>query len=127
MPVVSSSRDLEARHDGVLEVADPEEDPRVAALGELVVEVEDEVAVGLLVDDDVAPRTVRVKAVGLDILLGQGFALVRDPAALVDPSKIVVSSASAPRAPATTHARIIPARPAAVAIRMAVCLPSRTR
>ena len=55
--------------------------PELQPFGELVVEVEDEVAVRLVVDDDVAARAVRVEAVGLDVGLGQGLACaVGDPA-----------------------------------------------
>ena len=80
MPAGVVDGDLEPGIDRVLQVAHPEEDAGVASLGELVVEVEHEVAVGLLVDDDVAARAVRVQAVGLDVRLGERLAGVGLPA-----------------------------------------------
>ena len=55
-------------------------DPRVATLGELVVEVEHEVGDLCFVDDEVAARAVRVQTVGLHVVLGQRLLVAEDPA-----------------------------------------------
>jgi hypothetical protein len=66
--------DLEAGVDGIVQVRGPQEDPAVGALGDLELEVEDEVPVGLL-----GPEVLAV------VLLAVGLAAEADDAVLDDP------------------------------------------
>ena len=62
--------DLDPRIDRVAQIADPDEHSRVAPFGQLVVEIEHEVADLALVNQEVAPRAMRIEAFGLNEGLG---------------------------------------------------------
>ena len=72
--------DFDSGVDRIVQVADADEDARVATLGQLVIEIEHEVGELCLMDDEIAAGAVRIQTVGLHVVLGNGLLVAEDPA-----------------------------------------------